>query len=242
MNLLRTIAMFIYLFGYMIVHYGALRRGEKALEAGDQATVDEVLNHHVIAWCRGLMRVSGVQLTIEGRENIPSEGSCVFVANHRSYYDIPFMLLALDAPHGVLAKTELRRIPLVNRWMNLLGCVYIDRDDMRASVQALNSATDIVRSGRSFTIFPEGTRYKGEEGGAGDFKAGAFRVAFKTGAPVVPVAITGARAIFEANSHIVHPGLVHVEILPPIQTGGMSRAEQKQLPEAVRETIIAHLG
>ena len=64
----------------------------------------------------------------------------------------------------------------------------------------MNDATAIVESGRSFIIFPEGTRYKGEEGGAGEFKAGAFRIAVKTGAPVVPVAISGARGLFEATA------------------------------------------
>ena len=87
----------------------------------------------------------------------------MFVGNHRSYYDIPILLTALDAPHGILAKEELEKIPLLNRWMKLLGCVFVKRDDIRASVKALNDATAIVESGRSFVIFPEGTRYKGEE-------------------------------------------------------------------------------
>lgn len=121
-------------------------------------------------------------MTVEGQENIPA-GPCVFVGNHRSYYDIPILLTALDAPHGILAKEELEKIPLLNRWMKLLGCVFVKRDDIRASVKALNDATAIVESGRSFVIFPEGTRYKGEEGGAGEFKAGAFRIAIKTGCP-----------------------------------------------------------
>ena len=98
-----------------------------------------------------------------------------------------------------------------------------------------------MESGRSFIIFPEGTRYKGEEGGAGEFKAGAFRIAVKTGAPVVPVAISGARGLFEAHGNRATPGTVYVRVLPPIQTAGMSRAEQKQLPDAVRQTILAEL-
>ena len=125
--------------------------------------------------------------------------------------------------------------------MKLLGCVFVRRDDLRASVRALNDATAIVESGRSFVIFPEGTRYKGEEGGAGEFKAGAFRIAVKTGAPVVPVAITGARALFESNGNLCHKGSVRIKVLPPIRTVGMSKAEQKQLPDAVRQTILAQL-
>ena len=240
LSILRTIALFVYLFGYMIVHYATLRRAERALAAGDLDTVEQIVKANIPRWSRGILHVTGARMTVEGQENIPA-GPCVFVGNHRSYYDIPLLLAGLDRPHGILAKEELEKIPLLNRWMKLLGCVFVQRDDVRASVRALNDATAIVESGRSFVIFPEGTRYKGEEGGAGEFKQGAFRIAVKTGAPVVPVAITGARALFENNGNLCHPGTVRIKVLPPIQTAGMSRAEQKQLPDAVRQTILAEL-
>ena len=241
MSILRTIALFVYLFGYMIVHYGVLRRGERALAAGDTDTVERIVAENIPRWSRGVLNVTGVQLVVEGLENIPKDTPCVFVGNHRSYYDIPLLLAGLDAPHGILAKEELGKIPLLNRWMKLLGCVFVKRDDVRASVKALNDATAIVQSGKSFIIFPEGTRYKGEEGGAGEFKNGAFRIAVKTGAPVVPVAISGARALFEAHGNRAVPGPVRIRVLPPIRTAGMSKAEQKQLPDAVRQTILAQL-
>ena len=240
LSILRTIALFVYLFGYMIVHYATLRRAERALAAGDLDTVERIVKANIPRWSRGILRVTGARMTVEGQENIPA-GPCVFVGNHRSYYDIPILLTALDAPHGILAKEELEKIPLLNRWMKLLGCVFVKRDDIRASVKALNDATAIVESGRSFVIFPEGTRYKGEEGGAGEFKAGAFRIAVKTSAPVVPVAVTGARALFEANGNRCRPGSVRIKVMPPIQTAGMSKAEQKQLPDAVRQSILAAL-
>ena len=219
MSILRTIAMFIYLFGYMILHYGILRRAERAAAAGDTATVEQIVNQHIPRWSRGILKVTGVSLSVEGLENIPKDRPCVFVANHRSYYDIPLLLAGLEKPHGILAKEELEKIPLLNRWMKLLGCVFVQRDDVRAS----------------------GTRYKGEEGGAGEFKAGAFRIAVKTSAPVVPVAVTGARALFESNGNRCRPGSVRIKIMPPIQTAGMSKAEQKQLPDAVRQSILAAL-
>ena len=129
MSIFRTIAMFLYLFGYMIVHYGTLRRGERALAAGDTETVEQLVNRHIPRWSRGILKVTGVTLTVEGLENIPKEGPCVFVGNHRSYYDIPLLLASLDKPHGILAKEELGKIPLLNRWMKLLGCVFVQRDD-----------------------------------------------------------------------------------------------------------------
>ena len=240
MSILRTIALFVYLFGYMIVHYATLRRAERALAAGDLDTVERIVKANIPRWSRGILHVTGARMTVEGQKNIPA-GPCVFVGNHRSYYDIPLLLAGLEKPHGILAKEELEKIPLLNRWMKLLGCVFVKRDDIRASVKALNDATAIVESGRSFVIFPEGTRYKGEEGGAGEFKAGAFRIAIKTGAPVVPVAISGARGLFEGHGNRATPGSIHIRILPPIQTVGMSKAEQKQLPDAVRQAILAQL-
>lgn len=241
MSIIRTLAMFLYLFGYMIIHYGVLLRGEKALAAGDLDTVQSIVNEHIPHWSRTILKITGATLTVDGLERIPQNTPCVFVCNHRSYYDIPLLLAGLEAPHGILAKEELEKIPLLNRWMKLLGCVFVQRDDIRASVRALNDATAIVEGGRSFVIFPEGTRYKGEEGGVGEFKNGAFRIAVKTGAPVVPVAMSGARGLFESNGNRCTPGRVHIQILPPIQTAGMSKAEQKQLPDAVRQSILAQL-
>ena len=130
MSIFRTIAMFIYLFGYMIVHYGVLRRAERALAVGDMQLVEELVNKHIPHWSRGILKVTGVSLSVEGLENIPKDTACVFVGNHRSYYDIPLLLASLDKPHGILAKEELEKIPLLNRWMKLLGCVFVQRDDL----------------------------------------------------------------------------------------------------------------
>ena len=71
MSIFRTIAMVIYLFGYMIVHYGVLRRAERALAAGDTQLVEELVNKHIPHWSRGILKVTGVSLSVEGLENIP---------------------------------------------------------------------------------------------------------------------------------------------------------------------------
>ena len=241
MNLLRTIVFMSYLFGYIFCHLPVLRRAEKALAAGDQATVDAIVNQHVPHWCHTLLRIAGTSVTVEGRENIPAGRACVFVANHRSYFDIPLMLTSLDRPHGLMAKHIVEKLPGVNRWMALLGCVYVKREDVRASMQALNTATEYVAAGHSFSIFPEGTRHKGGEGTLGDWKGGAFRIAAKCGAPVVPVAISHSRDCFENHHNLCTPTQVTVRILPAIETAGMSRAEQKALPEQARAAIQAAL-
>lgn len=238
---MRTIIWFIYFWGYLLYSWPMLHKGLAAQKRGDNTVGDALAAKYVPHWAGRLLAMAGVTVTVTGRENIPAGRPCVFVANHRSYYDIPLMLTQLDAPHALVSKIEVSRIPLVRGWMRLLHCVFVDRGDARQSIQCLSQATENVRAGYSVTIFPEGTRYKGEEGGVGEFKAGAFRIAVKTGVPVVPVALTGARALFEGNGNLCHPGSVHIKVLPPIRTEGMSKAEQKQLPDAVRQAILAQL-
>ena len=130
----RDVCLYVRLYAAVLP---VLRQGEKAQAAGDRAKVRQLVDKHIPRWCRGLLWMGGVQLTVEGRERIPTGGPVVFVGNHRSYFDIPLMLVALDKPHGLLAKKELSRIPLLSRWMKLLGCLYVERDDVRASLQAL---------------------------------------------------------------------------------------------------------
>lgn len=238
---LRMVIWYAYFFGYMVVHLPALRRGERAQQAGDLAQVRRLVEQHIPHWCRTLMAIGGVTTEVTGQKNIPTDRPCVFVANHRSYFDIPVMLTCLDAPHGILAKQEIDKIPLVRRWMRLLGCVFVPRDSVSGSMRALNAATETVKNGQSFVVFPEGTRYVGEEGGIGEFKGGAFRIATKTGVPIVPVVLHNTRNCFETHHGIVVPTKVLVEILPPIPLQEMTRAEQKALPATIQAEIAQHL-
>lgn len=239
-DVFRTLIWFGYFFGYMFLHQRELKQAEAALAAGDMEAVRATTDRHVTHWCRALLRLAGVTVTVTGRENIPPE-PVVFVANHRSYYDIPLMLTCLDRPHGILAKSETKKIPLVHRWMDLLGCVYVERDDVRASMRALNQGIEFVQAGNSFVIFPEGTRNKGEEGTTLEFKAGAFRIATKTGADLVPVVIHRSRDIMENNHMWMHPTAVEVEILPPVPVKGLDKAGQKELPAKVQGLIQERL-
>lgn len=111
MSIFRTIAMFTYLFGYMIVHYGVLRKAERAQAAGDTETVRRLVEQHIPHWSRGILHITGVRLSVEGLDNIPKEGPCVFVANHRSYYDIPCCWPASTGPTASSPRRSWKRSP-----------------------------------------------------------------------------------------------------------------------------------
>ena len=109
MSIFRTIAMFLYLFGYMIVHYNILRRGERALAAGDMDTVEQIVNKHIPHWSRQILHITGVQLLVEGLDNIPKDTACVFVGNHRSYFDVVMTYARCPRLTGYVAKIEMLR-------------------------------------------------------------------------------------------------------------------------------------
>lgn len=237
---MRTIIWFIYFWGYLLFALPKMKRAQRLQAAGELDARDALVEPMIQKWARALLRLAGVQVELTGLENIP-EGPAVFVPNHQSYFDIPVLLAWLDKPHPLVSKQEVKKIPLIRTWMELLDCVFIDRDNARQSVTALGTAAaNMTQRGRSFIIFPEGTRSRGEE--VGEFKNGGFRAALKAGVPVIPVVIDGTYKAMEANHTWIHPASVQVKVLPPVPTQGMSREEAKCIGERVRSLILEARG
>ena len=234
---MRTIIWFIYFWGYLLLALPKMKKAQRLAAAGELDARDAMVEGMVQKWARSLLRLAGVTVEITGLENIPA-GPSVFVPNHQSYFDILVLLAWLDKPHPLVSKQEVKKIPLIRTWMEQLGCVFIDRDNARQSVAALgDAAREITGRGRSFVIFPEGTRSRGDA--MGEFKNGGFRAALKAGVPVVPVVIDGTYRAMEANDMWIHPARVRVKVLPAIPTQGMSREESKAIGQRVHDMIAA---
>ncbi len=234
MALLRTIVWFAYFFGALLALSPQMLCA-KRMKARADAGADDYIHRYVRMWAGTLLRIAGVTVTVTGQENIPKNCAVVFTPNHQGDYDIPLMLLYLDKPHALVAKIETMKIPLVRTWMKLLDCVFIDRKSPRHSMEAMREAQTLLENGKSVVVFPEGTRSKSDA--MGEFKAGAFRIACKAGAPVVPVAIDGSYKVMEANGNLMKPAHVNITILPPIETKGMDRIAQRELAGQVAEQI-----
>ncbi len=238
MNIIRTIIWFIYFFGYLLVVYPVQLVGINALKKGDYKKSDALAKKYVNPWIRGLFKIANVKVEVTGKENIPTDRACVIVCNHRGQYDIAVALTEITPnPPGLLSKIEVKKIPFVRQWMRMLHCVFVDRKDVKKSVEALSEAAKVVKSGYNMVIFPEGTRYKGEAGGIGEFKAGAFKIAQKTGAPIVPIAMSGTRELMESHNMIMTPGTVKINILPLIETKDLTKEEFKELPLKTQKLI-----
>lgn len=233
---MRTIIWFIYFWGYLLLALPKMKKAQRLAAAGELDARDAMVEGMVQKWARSLLRLAGVTVEITGLENIPA-GPSVFVPNHQSYFDIPVLLAWLDKPHPLVSKQEVKKIPLIRTWMEQLGCVFIDRDNARQSVAALgDAAREITERGRSFVIFPEGTRSRGDA--MGEFKNGGFRAALKAGVPVVPVVIDGSYRAMEAHNMRIHSAAVKLRVLEPVPTKGLSREEGKLIGEEIRQRIV----
>lgn len=165
-------------------------------------------------WLAGIrVHVSG---DIEGiRKRVDKgEGFC-FVSNHTSMLDIILMLGRLKARAGFVAKIELLFVPVINVMIAMTHSVFINRRNLRASINAIHKAGENIRKGHSMVIFPEGTRSK--TGEIAQFKHGAFRMATESGACVVPVTVKGLRDSFEDRKHVFQRRDCYMHVGEPVK-------------------------
>lgn len=236
---MRTILWFFYFWLYMLVaipvsgYIWVLEKRGKAEEA------DRLVQRLVTNWAKRLMRFAGAKIIVTGQEDLP-EGAAVYVANHQGNFDIPILLTCLREPHGLVAKQEIARLPFVRTWMRHLHCLFVDRSSPHAGAQAILDGEKLLRSGRSLTIFPEGTRSRG--GQMHRFQSGAFRIAERAGVPIVPVTIDGSYRLMEAQGFWIRPGTVYVTIHPPVPTTALSHEQVRALPAHIRQIIVSALA
>ncbi len=237
---MRTLQFYLYcawqMFIKSIFNLHKLRRyqKEKKFELIDKFFVN-VYKYNTTA----ILRLSGVDISVEGIENIPITGPVVFISNHQGNFDVISIVSYIPRKVSFIAKKELGEIPLLGMWMKVMGCLFIDRSDIRQSAQVITNAIEYIKSGNAMLIFPEGTRSK--DGNLGEFKAGSFKIAVKSGAPIIPISINGSRSIMEDNNGKVKPGKISLTYHKPISTKELSKEEINELPEKIKEIIEAGL-
>lgn len=235
----RTLAWFIYFWIYLIAIQPKLIKVNRLARMGKTEEHDRLTNQTAKNWAQALVKLAGVTVEIQGEENIPSQGSVLFVSNHQGNFDIPILLGYINKPKAFIAKIELLKIPLIRTWMTHLKCVFMDRSDIRQSLKVINQAAVHLKEGYSMVIFPEGTRSKGST--LGEFKPGSLKLGLKAGVPIVPMTIQGSYKIMENNGFLIKPAHVKITVFKPIPTQGLTKEEAADLPEKVRSIIAAGL-
>ncbi len=128
---------------------------------------------------------------VVGAEHVPPEGPLILASNHLNNADPPAVALAVPRQPTFMAKKEMFGWPILGPAFRAFGAFPVRRFD--ADLAALRAATELVQSGAMLVMFPEGTRSR--TGGLGKGHPGTALVALRTGAPVLPVAVTGTEGV-----------------------------------------------
>ncbi|WP_459479691.1 lysophospholipid acyltransferase family protein [Clostridium saccharoperbutylacetonicum] len=187
-------------------------------------------------WAKFILKIAGAKVNVIGLENIPKDETVLFVSNHESNFDIPLLLGAIDVPKGFIAKKELENWPFISTWMKYINCIFMDRDNLRKSAEAIVDGINLLKSGHSMVIFPSGTRSKGKS--IDEFKSGSFKLATKSKCPIVPLTINGTYKLLEENNNRIKGADIELIIHPTIYVDKLTKDELEKLPNTVHSIII----
>ena len=192
----------------------------------------------IVQWAfRVILWMAGVKVTTIGKENIPVGEPVLYVGNHRSYFDILITYVRVKGLTGYMSKMEVKRIPLLRDWMKALHCQFIDRTDVKQGLKVILDCIELIKTGISVCVFPEGTRNR-KEGTFLPFHEGSFKIATKTNCAIVPMTLNNAGAIFEDHIPYVKKTHVVLEYGKPIYPKDLSKEELKHVGSYVQNIIM----
>jgi 1-acyl-sn-glycerol-3-phosphate acyltransferase len=182
--------------------------------------------------------VAGIRVQVTGRDLVPRNTACIFLANHVSNLDPPALLPNIPGRTSAFVKRSLMHIPVFGWGLKQAEFVPVDRDGRKESAQeSIAAARAVLAKGIHITTFVEGTRSK--DGRMLPFKKGPFFLAKETGAPCIPVSIWGTETMMSKGSMKIRPGTAHVTFHAPIFPGDYEKREDLMM--AVRTAIASGL-
>ena len=227
---LLLLVFFILSIPILLVEWLIGKRFPKARDISSLRIVQFVLR--IILW------LSGSHVNVIGKDNIPKDQAVLYIVNHRSIFDVVLTYPNCPGLTGYIAKIELMKIPFLSHWMKRLYCLFLDRQDIKAGLKTILTAIDYVKSGISIVIFPEGTRGKdSNECNMLPFHEGSFKIATKTGCPIIPVTLNHTSEIFEDHFPWIRKTEVTIEYGTPIDPKALTLEQKKFIGKYVQSVM-----
>ena len=196
----------------------------------DKHTCDDRLAH----WGHAVVQNAGIELEVDGRENLRPGETYLVMSNHQSLYDIPVLFEVIGSNIRMITKKELFRVPVFGKALAAGGFISIDRSNRRAAIRSLAAASELLAKGTHVWIAPEGTRSRSGE--LLPFKKGAFYLALEAGLPILPVTLVGTRDALPAKGVRSTPGAkVKATIHPKIDPAPYAARGKKGRDELMGE-------
>jgi len=192
-------------------------------------------------WCWLFFPMAFLKVRTVGKNNFPKE-SCIYISNHGSFLDIPLLTFVLPGFPAFMGKSSLGKIPVFGFMFRNLHIV-VDRHSTRGRAKAMKDTLEMLKSGRSVVIFPEGGIHHSIQPDLAPFKDGAFSMAIQTGLPVVPITICHNWFILPDDGNwLPRNGLCKTVVHKAIPTQNLSENDLPALKEKchdiIRKTLI----
>jgi 1-acyl-sn-glycerol-3-phosphate acyltransferase len=199
-----------------------------------------------------LFTIMVCRVRVVGKEHMNTPGAKMYASNHTSFFDVLPLMLGLGVPYRFVAKMEVGSMPFIGTFLRQMGHLSFDRTDAESRLRQAQQMEEILRSGESVFVFPEGTF--APEDGVRPFQLGAFKAAVSVGVPIIPVSLAGTRHFLRDGTTLPRPTSVTITLSPPIYPRGAATGTAPtnadsagwhdliRLRDETREAIARHSG
>jgi 1-acyl-sn-glycerol-3-phosphate acyltransferase len=190
--------------------------------------------------CRRVTDLAGIKVNQHGLHHLQPGASYVFCINHVSLLDLFVVFQSIPYFHRSFQDVSHFKIPVYGGCIRVFGQVPVDRSNKELNRRSFARAVEMIHSGDSFVVFPEGHRTR--DGRLRPFYPGAFRLAVDAQVPVVPMGMRGLRNVCPSNDWRIRPGTVDVLFGEPIPTAGLIHDDVADLATRSRAALNALLA
>ncbi|HEW91996.1 MAG TPA: 1-acyl-sn-glycerol-3-phosphate acyltransferase [Thermotogaceae bacterium] len=224
-------------YGYIVIIRMRIKRKKYGVKKMLEYAAPRIKNFSIRAF-----KWTFVDVEVEGMENIPKDSNFLIIANHQSLLDIPLLLAYIDPTLAFIAKKEVSKIPMIGSFVKEMGGVLLDRSDIKKAVAALMEVMKGLREGRSFVLFPEGTR--SADGNLREFRKGSLKIALRTKVKILPVVIDGTINVTPKGSIFIRPNKVKLKILEPLDPSKFENEESLRgfLEKSFKDQLLLMRG
>jgi putative phosphoserine phosphatase/1-acylglycerol-3-phosphate O-acyltransferase len=201
----------------------------------------KAINFSIGLWADMSSAVIGMKVDINGEEHLQSPRPAVFILNHQCNADGFLVAKLIRRDIAFMGKAELARQPVRSRLMQMGGLILVDRQNAARAGAAMQAMVSAIRTrGLSAAIFPEGRRSHSLK--LGQFKKGAFLIAIRARAPIIPIVIHNSIDAQPKGEKFYRPANVRVEVLPAIDVSQWKIKSIDQHMSEVRDLYLEVLG
>jgi putative phosphoserine phosphatase/1-acylglycerol-3-phosphate O-acyltransferase len=185
---------------------------------------------------RAAAQFANIHFDIIGEQHTARRPAVFFINHQSTMVDALVTSRVVQRGFTVVAKAEVKRIPVLGQLLTLADVAFVDRSNTSKAISAMQPAVDRLRKGVSIVLSPEGTRSLSPR--IGMFKKGGFHLARDAGAPIVPIVIRNAGEIMWRNAKVAQEGTIEVVVHEPVPTVNWTKADLDEWVPRMRQLYI----